>query len=151
MCFILSVHVIYCTKRKAAIPSHVQCMNIHITFTVVTWSTSLLFVCMWCWTPLSYLCSIVIFWSAHGTSSVDSLNNCDSETIFVLFCFVLFWTLSLFWGTFHIHDPLVGKGVHDCSQWSGLNLCTISLWGNRCSTPWYVWSVCARLGSKGPF
>jgi hypothetical protein len=70
-------------KRKAVIASHVQCMYIHITFTV-TWSTSLLFVSMWCWTPLSYLCSFVIFWSAHGKSSVNSLNICDNETIFIL-------------------------------------------------------------------
>ena len=143
MCFILSMRVIYRMKRKAMIASHVQCMNIHITFTV-TWSTSLLFVCMWCWTPLSYLCSIVIFWSAHGKSSVDFLNICDNETIFI-------WNFVYFLRYISYTSPLGGERVQDCSQWPGLNLHMISLWGNCCSMPLYVWSVYARLVSIGPF
>lgn len=127
-------------EEKAMIASRVQCMNIHITFTV-TWSTSLLFVCLWCWTPLSYLCSIVIFWSAHGKSCVDSVYICDSETIFVLNFVYFLRYISYTW-------PL---GWDDCSQWPVLNVHTISLWGNRCYAPWYVWIVYARLVSIGPF
>lgn len=93
--------------------------------------------------PFLYV-SIVIFWSAHGKSSVDSLNICDSETIFVLnfVCFLRY--ISYTW-------PLGGKGVHDYLQWWRLNLHMIRLWGNHCSALCYAWNVYARLVSRGPF